>query len=90
MNLTHPFTRLSAVPVVVLLAVIDVSAALGRRVDAIANRNDDGQSTAEYALVLLGAVAIAVGLLSWVSGFNPMGKLFGMVWDKVVSGTKKG
>lgn len=45
----------------------------------VAPRNDDGQATAEYALVLLGAAAIAMAIVSWVSNANPIGSLFDMV-----------
>ncbi|HEX4979921.1 MAG TPA: DUF4244 domain-containing protein [Acidimicrobiales bacterium] len=46
-------------------------------------RPDDGQATAEYALVLLGAAAIAMAIVSWVSSANPIGGLFDFVLDKV-------
>ena len=44
------------------------------------NRNDEGQSTAEYALVLLGAAAIALALISWVSSTDLVEKLFDFVF----------
>ncbi len=47
-------------------------------------RGDDGQSTAEYALVLLGAAAIAVLVISWATKTNLVGKLFDFVLGKVM------
>ena len=45
---------------------------------------DRGQTTAEYALVILGAAAIAVLVLSWATKTNLVGKLFDFVLDKVM------
>ena len=47
-------------------------------------RADRGQSTAEYALVLLGAAAIAVLVISWATNTNLVGKLFDFVLGKVM------
>ncbi|MEZ5145055.1 MAG: DUF4244 domain-containing protein [Acidimicrobiales bacterium] len=47
-------------------------------------RRDDGQTTAEYALVLLGAAAIAVLIISWATKTNLIGKLFDFVIDHVM------
>jgi hypothetical protein len=45
---------------------------------------DAGQSTAEYALVILGAVAIATLLITWATGSHSITKLFDTVIDKVI------
>jgi Protein of unknown function (DUF4244) len=45
---------------------------------------DSGQSTAEYALVILGAVAIATLLITWATGSHSITKLFDTVIDKVI------
>jgi hypothetical protein len=45
-----------------------------------------GQTTAEYALVMLGAVAIATLLISWATGSHAISKLFDTVIDKVLPG----
>jgi hypothetical protein len=51
----------------------------------LATRNDDrGQATAEYALVLLGAAAIALLLVAWATKTNRIGKLFDFVIDQVI------
>ncbi len=43
-----------------------------------------GQSTAEYALVILGAAAIATLLITWATGSHAITKLFDTVIDKVL------
>ena len=43
-----------------------------------------GQSTVEYALILLGAAAIALALVSWVTGSNVVGRLFDTVIDRIL------
>ena len=43
-------------------------------------RSDDGQATAEYALVLLGAAAIALAVISWATRTNLVGKLLDLVF----------
>lgn len=45
---------------------------------------DDGQTTAEYALVLLGAAAIALLVLAWATKTKRIGALFDFVLDQVV------
>jgi hypothetical protein len=45
---------------------------------------DGGQTTAEYALVLIGAAAIAVLLLTWATKTDLIGKLFGWVMQRVM------
>ena len=43
-----------------------------------------GQSTAEYALVILGAVAIATLLITWATGSHAISQLFDSVISKVL------
>jgi len=43
-----------------------------------------GQSTAEYALVILGAVAIATLLITWATGSHAINELFDAVIKKVL------
>jgi hypothetical protein len=45
-----------------------------------------GQTTAEYALVILGAVAIATLMITWATGSHAISKLFDSVIDKVLPG----
>jgi len=48
--------------------------------------SEAGQSTAEYALVILGAVAIATLLITWATGSHAISKLFDSVIDKILPG----
>jgi len=43
-----------------------------------------GQTTAEYALVLLAAAAIALLVIAWATKTNRTGKLFDFVLDQVI------
>lgn len=49
------------------------------------NRDDAGQSTAEYSLVILGAAAIAMLLYTWATGTGSIGNLFESVISKVTA-----
>lgn len=44
---------------------------------------DDGQATAEYALVLLGAALVALLLVAWATGGGGAGKI-GHLLDRVI------
>jgi Protein of unknown function (DUF4244) len=46
--------------------------------------DDDGQSTAEYALVIVAAAAIVGLLLSWITKSNGIGSIFNGVIGKVL------
>jgi len=54
--------------------------ALGDRID----RADNGQTTAEYALVMLAAAAVAGLVLAWATKSHAMSRLFDAVIDKVI------
>ena len=45
-----------------------------------------GQSTVEYALVILGAAALATLLISWATGSHAISHLFDTVIQKVLPG----
>lgn len=47
---------------------------------------DDGQTTAEYALVLLGVAAIAAVLIKWATSASGLTRLFTAVLRKLVQG----
>jgi hypothetical protein len=51
-------------------------------------RGDRGQTTAEYALVLLGAAAIAALVITWASGTDAVGKLMDFVLGHVIGSVK--
>jgi hypothetical protein len=46
---------------------------------------DSGQTTAEYALVLLGAAAIALLLVAWATKTDRVGRLLNAVLDRIMS-----
>ena len=46
--------------------------------------DERGQSTAEYALVLLGAAGVAVLLIAWATKTNKVTKLLDGVIDRVL------
>lgn len=47
-------------------------------------RLDRGQSTAEYALVVLGAAAVAFIFITWAGGTDTITRLFDSVMDSVI------
>jgi hypothetical protein len=51
---------------------------------AFAMRGAAGQTTAEYALVMLGAAAIATLLITWATQSHAIGKLFDEVVGKIL------
>lgn len=51
-------------------------------------RSDRGQTTAEYALVVLGATGVAMLLLGWATQSGAIGSLFDAVMDSVVGRVK--
>ena len=48
------------------------------------NFNEEGQSTAEYSLVIIGAATIAGLLIAWASGSGSIGHLFDTIINKVL------
>lgn len=46
---------------------------------------DAGQTTAEYALVLLGVAAIALLVVAWAADSNKIGRLLDSVLDSILS-----
>jgi hypothetical protein len=49
---------------------------------------DTGQTTAEYALVLLGAAAIASLVITWASGTDAVGRLMDFVLAHVIGSVR--
>jgi Flp pilus assembly pilin Flp len=47
-------------------------------------RRQRGQATAEYALVLLGAAAIALLLVAWATDSDAIGRLLDGVLDRIL------
>jgi predicted Zn-dependent protease len=54
---------------------------LTRRSAAQGDRRQQGQATAEYALVLLGAAAVAIVFAAWAARSGKIGQLFDKVFD---------
>ena len=48
--------------------------------------SEAGQTTAEYALVILGAAAIGTLVLTWATKSHVIGKLFDTVVGKILPG----
>jgi len=71
--------------VLLLISLIHVHAfaPLARRVRAAA-AGDRGQTTAEYALVLLGAASVALVLVAWAAKSGKLAELFDAVVDGVI------
>jgi hypothetical protein len=49
-----------------------------------ARSRERGQATAEYALVLLGAAAIALLLLAWATQTDAIGRLLDAILDSIL------
>jgi hypothetical protein len=47
-------------------------------------RRERGQATAEYALVLLGAAAVALLLVAWATDTDAIGRLLDSVLDRIL------
>lgn len=46
---------------------------------------DRGQSTVEYALLLLGVATLALLVIAWASGTDAIGRLFDAVLNEIVA-----
>ena len=62
------------------VAVLDVVDRFLRRLT-----DERGQSTAEYALVLLGAAGVALLLVAWATKTDKVARLLNSVLDRVLS-----
>ena len=69
-----------------LAVVVYLQAAWTARSSA---RDDRGQASVEYALVLLGAAALAVLIVAWATKTDKVGKLFDFVFDQVSKESKQ-
>ncbi len=47
---------------------------------------DDAQTTAEYALVILGAAAVASALIAWAASGNVIKNFFTKIFTKLTDG----
>ena len=71
------------VPIQSTLLLWGAALARGRR--RREGRREEGQATAEYALVLLGAAAVALLVVAWASDTNRISKLLDAVVDQLLS-----
>jgi Flp pilus assembly pilin Flp len=55
-----------------------------RRSARWSQRGQRGQSTVEYALILLGAAAVALVLVAWVTRTDLIGRLFDTVVGRIL------
>ncbi len=65
-----------------LFSTLSVVQGLGRR---LRERGDQGQATAEYALVILGASAMALLVISWAASTGAVGDLLDRVFNSISS-----
>jgi hypothetical protein len=65
------------------LALRRVLARWRGRSPAMRGHGDQGQTTAEYALVIVGAAALALLLITWATKSDAIGKLFDFVMQQV-------
>jgi Flp pilus assembly pilin Flp len=63
---------------------------VGRVVSALKSRfrSQRGQTTAEYALVILAAAAIAVVLITWARSSGKLPAFFDQIIDKIVGSSQ--
>ncbi len=52
----------------------------------LTDRNEHGQTTTEYALVMIAAAAVAGLVLTWATKTHSISKLFDVVLDKILPG----
>ncbi len=78
----HP--TLLALQVQLASALAALTGGAARLVCRARTGRERGQSTAEYALVLLGAATVAVVFLAWAGKTSRIGKLFDAVLDTVI------
>ena len=71
-----------------LFLYVHVHAAILAFASARLRRDERGQTSAEYALVLLGAAAIALLIVAWATNTDLIGKLFDLVLDTITGKVK--
>lgn len=81
---TDPTTELSGPPIPPGAAPTGrTTGGLSRR-HARSRRGEAGQTTVEYALVVLGAATVALLVLAWASGSGRIGALLDAVFNQVI------
>jgi hypothetical protein len=78
----HPPTRTRSLAAAVRCPAVAVLALTTRCLTT--PDGDDGQATAEYALVLLGAAALALLVVGWATKTNLVGRLLDAVFGQLL------
>ena len=68
-----------------LTVQLAVLALFDRRLAQLRAARDAGQTTAEYALIILGAATVALLVVAWATKTSKVGKLLDAVVDSVIS-----
>lgn len=68
-----------------LTVQLAVLALFDRRLAQLRSARDAGQTTAEYALIILGAATVALLVVAWATKTSKVGKLLDAVVDSVIS-----
>lgn len=68
----------------VLAAHLALSGALRQSTAPVRRRDEAGQGTVEYALILLGAAAVALVVVAWVTRTDLIGRLFDTVVGRIL------
>ncbi len=58
---------------------------VAHRLAVLRSQREAGQTTAEYALIILGAATVALLLVAWATKTTKFGKLLDAVVDSVIS-----
>ena len=70
-----------------LPALISQSSSVGRRI-AVGWSDERGQTSAEYALVLLGAGSVALLIIGWATQTDVVGRLLDTVFGQLIKHVK--
>lgn len=68
-----------------IAASLAVNEWVDERVESFDARQDRGQATAEYVLLMLGAAAVALLVLAWATKTTKIGSLLNKVIDALIS-----
>ena len=68
-----------------LSLVVTIQSLLLTRTWPLRRDREEGQATAEYALVLLGAAAVALLVFAWANDTNRISKLLDTIIDSLLS-----
>jgi hypothetical protein len=72
-------------PVLRACAALHAASAVASARLRAARSDERGQSTAEYALVILGAAAVAALLVAWASQTNKISRLLDVILDNLIN-----